>query len=161
MNIVFLDIDGVLNSATSCIGQGMSQVTENPTESNLSVPSVGILRYMCEQIGDYGIYLHSSWAKWNYVTDEYVKKMLEHHGFPDANVLPIFQDTVYSNREMRINKTIQRLTPDEFIVLDDFNMKETFGNKQVLVDSHIGLSYISLYDVRDVFSHVKIPIVLL
>lgn len=161
MNIVFLDIDGVLNSATSIVGHGMSRNEEDPTLTNLSIQSVGILRYMCSNIPDYSIYVHSSWTKWDYVTDEYVKTMLSHHGFPNANVLPIDRDTVYMDRAQRISKAIERLSPDGYVILDDFNMTEIFGDNQVTTDAWVGLSYTDLFRVKNPFPDIIVPIVML
>jgi hypothetical protein len=65
------------------------------------------------------------------------------------------------DRAQRISKAIERLSPDGYVILDDFNMTEIFGDNQVTTDAWVGLSYTDLFRVKNPFPDIIVPMVML
>lgn len=161
MNIIFLDIDGVLNSVDSMIGYGMSYPKEEPTDTGLDPVRVGLLKYIYNQIDDVAIYVHSSWAKKDHVDNEYVIKMLAHGGFENANVLPIDKERAMLRRADRIHHTLDALKPDNYVIYDDVDMTNEFGEKSIWINPTMGISEYNLHETKKIFPDLRVPIVLL
>src|SRR5574343_537794 len=158
MKIIFLDIDGVLNSCGSVIALGMSRVGEMK-DTRLSPVSVGLIRWLLEQDESIHLYIHSTWSK--YKTEEYFVQLFEYHGVRNPRVLKIFQgDILHRPRTERINHAVQQYNPDHYVVVDDIDLSQHFGDKMIHVNGHIGFGYNNLAMICDRFG-IQIPIVLL
>jgi len=121
VKFVFLDIDGVLNIGTS--------------------RKVGILeKYLIDRLNkitdheDVQVVLTSSWGLFHGFAE--TLRDLDIAGFK-GNMIEYLYDEI--PREQRIANWLLKYRHDSYVVIDDHLMPE-FGDKQVVVDSKIGLS---------------------
>lgn len=157
MNILFLDIDGVLNSARSFLALGASYPPEHPddttpcepgdavrpTHPRLDPVAVGLLRFVVQATGA-SIYVHSSWA--NRRSADYFRRLFAHHyDWPDA---PILERVGYQFvRADRIRLALEHYAPSEYAILDDYDLSAAFGERAVQTVYDDGLSMANVFAV--------------
>jgi hypothetical protein len=135
MKILFLDIDGVLNSARSFTGIGKSYPTEKPEDANLDPVAVGLLKAICRE-GDFKIFIHSSW--WGLRCNKnYATAMFAKHGWLTPGIIGGSSD---GDRKTRIDTALAKYKPENYIILDDCDLREYFGSHAIVVNPMNGLS---------------------
>ena len=135
MNILFLDIDGVLNSLASVIAIGQSYPAEDVKQVVLDPVAVGLLKAMCKEC-DFHIYVHSTWSQGR--DAQYFRQLFEHYGFKAAIL-----DRVHTRdeRAIRIQQARQHYRPERYIILDDADMRKEFGEDFFFIDNRNGLRW--------------------
>lgn len=136
MNILFLDIDGVLNSKGSLIGIGPSIPEKDPLRVIFDPVAMGLLREMCKEC-EMKIYIHSTWAG-GQQDRTWFRSVFSRYGI-SAEVL----DKVHriEERNQRIQAAIDHYKPDRLIILDDDPVCQEFGSDFIHVDNNNGLSW--------------------
>lgn len=130
--IIFLDIDGVLNCWGSMIFIGQSTIYT----PNFNPMSLMYLKSIVELSGA-KVVVHSSWVN-TFGMDEVVE-MFAGLGFDKEIFLDV--NGVSYNRRERVQQLIDQYKPDEYVILDDVNMTDTFGDNMVHCNKFNGLSY--------------------
>lgn len=156
MKIIFVDIDGVLNSCGSIVSLGVSQPDDNLELSRLCPVSVGLLRWIHEKDPSVHLYIHSTWAKMQ--PREYFVRLFEYYGFKDPRVLDIIPN--YEPRSQRIKQALSVHNPENYVVIDDIDLSKDFGHNMVHVDGFTGLSYVHFSTICNQFG-IHVPVVLL
>jgi len=135
VNILFLDIDGVLNSLASCIAIGQSYPAKDPTQVVLDPVAMGLLRNLCKEC-DLSIYVHSTWSIGRYA--QYFRELFKHYGFE-----PTVLERVHTHegRALKIKQALQKYRPEKCIIFDDADMSKDFGEDFFFVDNRNGLSW--------------------
>lgn len=147
MNILFLDIDGVLNSANTTIGLGKSYPGES---TNFDPCAIGMLKDLDNKIG-FHVYFQSTWRR--YLTNEELHNIFKTEYGWDIRILDRFQERFSETRVTLINRVITELKPDSYVIIDDKNM-QSFGDRMIRTDPMIGFCYYdyakicSLYDIK-------------
>lgn len=164
--VVFLDIDGVLNSSRSFVGIGASWPHDDPTKVRLDPASVGCLRFLVDKI-DAVIHVHSTWASDSTFTDQYMIDVLAHHGFPGAPVQPVDRDIARTGeRASRIQKLIIKhgVGNGDYVILDDAAyLKEDFTYENhglILTDPTEGFGYMDMAKALQYFGQT-VPIIVM
>ena len=161
MRVLFLDIDGVLNSAASMIALGQSRPADDPKECNLDPVACGMLRTILADCGFTHVYVHSTWSGGKQ-DQAYFNAMLRHQGVltDSTNVMIAVHHGTgrYLQRDERIVAAIEHYDMEDYLVLDDVNLTKQF--KAIHVDSRDGLSYMDYVDICDMYN-VKPKMVLL
>ena len=125
MKIIFLDIDGVLNSVDSCERAGKNFFSDNPDPEHIKW-----LNFIIEQTGA-KIVISSTWRK--HCTYLSLWRLLDAFGFkgtiigatPETNdirgnEIRCWIDRYTNGRDWRLTKTDDKLDPIEsFVILDD------------------------------------------
>lgn len=146
LRICFLDIDGVLNSTSSFVALGRSTYYEdengNTVGTNFNPVSLKLLEKLCKKF-DLKIYVHSTWSKWC----DY--KWFQKHIDIDVEFLETFG--YEEKREQRIETGIRNYKPDDFIILDDYDLTRFFREQAIVVDNLNGLDYNSYQKVCEYF----------
>lgn len=153
MKILFLDIDGVLNSMASCITIGLSHPVDEPTQVILNPVSVGLLKEICKEC-DLHIYIHSTWAMRKTI---WFRRLFKHYGF-DAKILDRVHDS--DHRVARIRQAMERYKPEQFVVLDDDDVCSKFGERFILTDSRNGLGWEHYEKALSLFGK-QVPVILM
>lgn len=111
MNIIFLDIDGVLNS----------YAYHKETENDLDLKAVDILSQIYHKF-NCKIVLSSTWRELKDISDESAQKMwkhlvdtLEKYGMEIYDITP----TIKNNRPLEIATWLQNNSCSNFLILDD------------------------------------------
>jgi hypothetical protein len=135
VNILFLDIDGVLNSLSSCVAIGLSHPSKDPKQANLDPVAVGLLKEICKEC-DLSIYVHSTWCMGR--DTAWFKDLFSFYGFT-----PTILDRVHlrDERHLRIKQAMQHYRPEKFIVLDDADLSKHFGKEYIFIDNRNGLGW--------------------
>ena len=156
MKILFLDIDGVLNSHASMLALGLSWPQDNPKAVNLNPVAVGLLKEICKEC-DLHIYVHSTWST---QSKEWFTEMFKHYGF-DAKVLEREHASILDvDRNERIDVAIEHYRPEQFIVLDDDDVCSKFGERFILTDSRNGLGWEHYEKALALFGK-QVPVILM
>lgn len=121
MKIIFLDVDGVLNSLRNVIAQGGfpfpkgSNVEQSPLhrEENLDALAVGMVRKLCDETGA-KIVLSSTWREHLDSVSEFGKRW----------ALPIIDATPFGAKQGAISRWLEEHRPlvDKYAILDDEDM---------------------------------------
>lgn len=111
MNIIFLDIDGVLNS----------YAYHKETENDLNLKSVDILSQIYHKF-NCKIVLSSTWRELKDIPDESAQKMWKHlvdtltkYGMEIYDITP----TIKNNRPLEIATWLQNNSCSNYVILDD------------------------------------------
>lgn len=163
MKIIFLDIDGVLNSRTSTIcNEVMTELLSIQDYIDEGVPKdeaylkfesdrldktqVNCLRYILKKMPDAKIVIHSTWK--NYFSLEELKNILSKYGIEKSKILDVTKSKLTSNKCHDISSWLrsyheQHLTIPKYVIFDDHNIdsSEWFPGKFIRVNSDNGLSY--------------------
>lgn len=136
MKVIFLDVDGVLNSLRNVIADGgypyaehTDPVTPQHLETNLDRLAIGMIRKLCEEYNAQ-IVLHSTWRMFTDPVE-----------FGKRHNLPIIDGT---NKRLSKPDSIKLYLNDHpeiecFIVIDDDDME--IGNRQVWTFGEEGFIY--------------------
>ena len=128
-NVVFLDIDGVLNTRTSCV------VAPSGQYKGIDASRVGILKKAMDTGGFDGVVLTTTWknirkdnADYIYMTDLLKRHSIQIHGETE--------DKFLAGREWGILKYLEdHPEVDDFVIIDDQHFG--FDNSSKLWDSFI------------------------
>ena len=119
--IIFLDIDGVMNSSATALKYGFGgwfQETDVATRHNVlwGQDLVHNLKYIVEQTGA-EIVISSTW-RLSFSVDKF-KEMFAIYYWPDA---PVIDKTVeLKNRGLEVNEWLSRHQVSSYVILDDNN----------------------------------------
>ena len=139
INLLFLDIDGVLNSARSMTAMGKrSSPQDDVRETNFDPIAVGLLRKLCEEC-DLRIFIHSSWWSPGYRVDKkYMTAAFRLHGWKQPRVIG---GASREERAERISRGLREYKPKDYIILDDADMRPHFDSHAIVVNSMEGFSF--------------------
>lgn len=152
MKIVFLDIDGVLNSWGTMVFFGTS-TTDDPRFNPLAV------KYLQSIVDDTGakIVIHSSWMitfEYDEVIDMFVKL-----GFNRSTFLPLIGEEY--NRVARIQTAMSEYSPEQYVIIDDTNLTQAFGENAIVVDPMDGLTYRNMILAKQLLGVTDMKVVML
>lgn len=165
VNLIFLDIDGVLNSKSSVLGERISakdyQDVYDKDEAylaaesdNLSQQCVGVLNYLLKQIPDCRVIVHSTWT--SYYPIDLVSKHLKRAGVDTSFIVGTTPKKMSSEKVHEIGFALHEIEDGdyeglegcevgEFVIIENTDI---FGwgdhprkDKLYLVDDSVGLSY--------------------
>lgn len=135
--IIFLDVDGVLNSYRNVVVDGgfpfpkgtPRAIDPRHAEENLDRLAIGMVRKLCQEF-DAQIVLHSTW-----------RMHTDPVAFGKRHNLPIIGGTDANVGKPRSIKHWLAANPDvkNYLVLDDDDMD--VGNRQIFTDIFEGLTY--------------------
>lgn len=153
MKILFLDIDGVLNSFASTIAIGLSHPATDPEDVILDPVSIGLLKEICTEC-ELSVYVHSTWCMGR--DTEWFKGLFACYGFQ-----PTILDRVHTrdSRASRIKQAMQVYKPDHFIILDDADLSKEFGENYMFIDNRNGLRWEHYESILKKFGK-QIPVIL-
>jgi len=138
LKILFLDIDGVLNSRGSFIALGSSR----PQTSHWSPVSVGLVAHLCRKMG-LQIYAHSTWSRTGCDADYYTEEFRKygHDGLVFLPVLP--RSRLSESRVDRVGEAVRHYKPEQYVILDDDDVFERslYGQNFVLCDFNTGFNF--------------------
>jgi len=137
VKILFLDIDGVLNSRQSLLAFDAkydSPENEFADIKGFNPVSMKLLERICNQF-DYSVYVHSSWAR--KVTASRFEAMFQYH---ECNVSTLAPAQYVGDRVSRITAGLDRYGPEEYVILDDADLSP-FGANAIRVDASVGLDW--------------------
>lgn len=147
--ILFLDIDGVLNSTASIIATGSSWPKEDPAECNLDRVCCGLIQRAADECG-LTICVHSSWASGS--NGDYLRAVLREHGITASVVdLPPESFGGRDSRRGRILTALRILAPESYVVVDDIDMTPDFGDRMICTNADEGLRYADYVRILSVF----------
>lgn len=143
MRVIFLDVDGVLNSVSSFIYNnrlrllGLSQDFSHETLCPIACSN---LQYILEECLDVNLVISSTWRKYNTI-EELKEKLAECYICADriVGVTPVDMDR-YRGTEI---KEYVDAHPEikAFVILDDDSDMKPYMDKLVKVDSRNGLTF--------------------
>lgn len=116
-DIVFLDIDGVIQTVESCITQNCIATGSRPFQlvKAASPKSVALLRALQRELPSLEMVLHSSWVL--YVDRAMLEDVFDHLGIKIH--IPA-KEACLSGRIPRLKAFIETIyKPDQFVILDD------------------------------------------
>lgn len=165
MNTIFLDIDGVLNS-NFWNDEHQKEISDG------TLIDIKKIELLCSLVNEFSakIILHSGWKYWfdeqlNPLRLEAKKlvEMLEEYNLEIDGVTPDFaSEEIKKSKKFSLVKADEILAwvsdhPDvNWIVLDDLDLHNSVVSKrQVLTDSHIGLTKEDLEKARKLFMEMK------
>jgi hypothetical protein len=124
--IVFLDVDGVLNSYQTGFG-GFLLETDTPTHQNISWGQILVnnLKYIVEKTGA-EIVISSTW-RLHFSIDRF-KEMFALYEWPDAPIIDKTIDLDYL-RGLEVNEWLSRHEVSSYVILDD--MEQFLPEQQV------------------------------
>jgi hypothetical protein len=158
MKIIFVDIDGVLNSRSSFIALGPSRDSDDFNLTRLNPVSTGLLQWIIVNDMSVHLYFISTWT-WNHPVIYFIR-LLQHYGINNPRVLD-FAETPrnYGSRTDRIQNAIDKYAPESYVILDDIDLTKDFGNNMIHINPDIGFSYPDLIKVCNQFD-IPVPLVL-
>lgn len=143
--IIFLDIDGVLNSTRTCIATGgyPGEELEAKDLTRFDWIAIGLLRRLCESSG-IQIVLSSSWR---IIVD--IKKLGDALGLPIIDKTPVLA----SSRGNEIARWLNEHPEVEqwAIIDDDSDMLDSQRSRFVRTDGHEGYSWVNHLELCDIF----------
>ncbi len=157
MKIVFVDVDGVLNSVASVITIGHSFPSREDKQRTFSPVSVGLLKRMVNECG-LEIYCHSSWMSPRINDHKWFQDVLRRYDWPEAKVLESV--SFGGDRGLRIEAALLKYRPEAFVILDDADMNDLFPDEMLWVDNRNGLSFEHYEKVLEKFGK-QTPLVLI
>lgn len=139
MNIIFLDIDGVLNSSAYY----------KETENDLDLKAVDILSQIYHKF-NCKIVLSSTWRELKDISDESAQKMwkhlvdtLEKYGMEIYDITP----TIKNNRPLEIATWLQNNSCSNYVILDDdFSLLEY---KKYGLEKHVVKTIYFTYEIEN------------
>jgi hypothetical protein len=139
MNLLFLDIDGVLINARGCIAHDLHDIGQpsRATDVNFDPTSVKLLQRVCE-ICDLKIFIHSTWWHDGIYDTEYFVAALEKYGWANA---PVIGGIDVRGRKNRVNYGLLTFQPERWIILDDACMKEEYGSNMLCINPMEGITF--------------------
>jgi hypothetical protein len=135
LKIIFLDVDGVLNSYRNVIAFGGFPFPgrsgkDNPhAEENLDPIAIGMIRKLCKEF-DAKIVLHSTWR-----THVNPREFGEKYGLPIIDVTP----TVSKSQSIKLWLREKGQEVINYIIIDDDDMDDK--HRQVFTDIYEGFIY--------------------
>ena len=145
MRVIFLDIDGVLNSTRTCIATGgyPGEELEAKDLTRFDWIAIGLLRRLCESSG-IQIVLSSSWR---IIVD--IKKLGDAMGLPIIDKTPVLA----SSRGNEIARWLSEHPEVEqwAIIDDDSDMLDSQRSRFVRTDGHEGYSWVNHLELCDIF----------
>lgn len=129
---IFLDIDGVLNDKKTRNGPRLDKKSLYWQKEDISLEKIDILNEIIEKTGS-EVILHSSWCK--HWSKSYLTDFFNHLGL----CKPIYDFTNGVFRVLEIKKLIREHKMSNFVVLDDFCLKDNFGSSHFMTDYDEGL----------------------
>ena len=175
MSIIFLDIDGVLNSSRSCLAkvgtppsglvipQNKSTWTINHTISTIDPVAVALVNKVIAQCASPVLVLSSSHRllftdEVSFGSAEHLSKLAEYmellgiKGFSEFSVTPHLADFRGKEVDCWMQERFDTVEMPTYVILDD--AKEFLGHQPfVHVDSHVGFSY---HNYLSACEHLKI-----
>lgn len=149
MNMLFLDIDGVLNSARFLIATNShSYPTADPKDCILDEVAVKLLQKVYETC-ELEIYIHSSWWSDDNINANYFRQVFKKYGWLDVKICG---GNSSFDRVARILKGLDKFKPEKFIILDDANLQKEFGDNYCQVDNWEGFGYKNYVEILTHFS---------
>ena len=145
MRVIFLDIDGVLNSTRTCIATG-GYPGEELADKDLARFDwivIGLIRRLCESSG-IQIVLSSSWR---ILVD--IKKLADALGLPIIDKTPVLA----ASRGHEIAKWLaERPEVEQWAIIDDdSDMLDGQRSRFVRTDGHEGYSWLNHLELCDIF----------
>ena len=115
MKIIFLDIDGVLNSVDSMVAFHTLGIHDE--ELTLDTVSIGLLKHLCE-IADAKIVISSTW-RIGRISPEFVA-IFNYYGWADAPIIGMTGRGGYGScRGDEIQEWIDHEDVENYVILDD------------------------------------------
>lgn len=142
MKVIFLDIDGVLNSVSSFIYNNRMHflgLTQDFSHESLCPIACSNLQYVLEECPDIKLVISSTWRK--YYSLEEIKAKFDRYGVDSSRIVgmnPI--DSSYRGKEIQ---EYLDLHPEitQFAILDDDSDMEPNMERLVKVDSRNGFTF--------------------
>lgn len=158
MNILFLDIDGVLNSKQLFLMRKGCEISSNKAEFEEDIEymkaytdpnNMWCLKYILDNVPDLSVVLSTSWR--NLFDMEAFRELFQHYGLDANRIIGKTPQRLSSERVHEIhmylddNKDITK-----WAVLDDhviFNLEDVDKANEFLTDSWIGLMMIDAFKI--------------
>jgi hypothetical protein len=141
MKVIFLDIDGVLNSTRSCIALNGYGSPRRPWK--LDPVAVNLLRYYVEKTGAY-IVVSSTWRLGGAAR---AAGWFVNYGWFDAPVLDTTAKDFGRRRGEQIQEWLDAHDVEKYVILDDEDDMLT-GQHLVRTDFDLGLTYADMKKVE-------------
>ena len=153
MKILFLDIDGVLNSM-----EYSKQVVRRSLiadESSIDPKAVALLQTLLEDISDLRIIISSSWR--NFHSLESLKTILSSYGLDSSKILGITPNLgTIRGEEIKSWINTQSLKSDfpvhQFVILDDDSDMGALMPHLIRTSHQVGLTSEDLTTIKDFFT---------
>lgn len=159
MKIIFLDIDGVLNSVQSanmyyrmCIKTGKPFGRRAMREDEFCPIACSNLRYILDEVPDVNIVVSSSWRIGR--TLEELQTLLENIGVPKEKVISK-TPRLNTERGIEIDSWLMSFAHKEnleFVILDDDSDMAHLKDKLIQTDFRTGLTWIEVEKVIEAFN---------
>lgn len=142
---IFLDIDGVLNDKKTRSGPRILRSEPFWQIEDIDLEKIKILNEIIEET-DANVILHSSWGKnWS---KPYLIDFFNHVGL----CKPLYDVTEGIFRIIEIKNKIKALNIDQFVVIDDFDLKDNFKANHFHTDYDIGLLIEHINPIIDILN---------
>lgn len=143
MRVIFVDIDGCLNSVSSAIYNNRRHLlgfTETPTFGSLCPIACSNLQYAIEECSDVKLVISSSKRKYESL-DEF-KDLFDKNGIPSNKIIGVtpVHESGYRGKEIQMYlKAHPEVT--KFAILDDDSDMKPYMNRLVKTESRNGLTF--------------------
>jgi hypothetical protein len=153
MKIVFLDIDGVLNSTESFLAFGPCHISDDFSTTRLNPVSVRLVARIVSECNA-EVYVHSSWGRTQ--DFEWFAMLFARYGV-DIPLLSHRTDREYvDNRSARIDDAINVFNPESYIVIDDDGLSlSAHRHRLVAVNNDRGFGLREYHKARELMGLPK------
>lgn len=158
--VIFLDIDGVLNNAfffiTNPVGEKPAQLRDNYgfMKTHVDEQNMKVLKYILEQLPEVKIIISSAWGA--HFEVELFNKLLREFKIKSKKVIDITPRKMSSDRCHEIGMSIDDYPSiEKWLAVDDhpiFSLDSPKKPNEYLVDSYVGLTY---NDAVKIIKHFK------
>jgi hypothetical protein len=163
MKILFLDIDGCLNSKQDILMQKEEKLkgAKTPDEADFEYmkaytdpKNVWCLKYIMDKVPDLAIVISSAWR--NAFDMELFKELFKHYGLDGERIIGKTPKRFSSERVHEIHEWLdEHKDIEKWLALDDhpvFNLEDCDKVNELLTDSWVGLT---MQDAFKVIKHFK------
>lgn len=157
MKILFLDIDGVLNSVSSFIYNNrlnLLGLNKDFSHESLCPIACSNLQYVLEECPDVNLVISSTWRKFN-TFEELKEKLDKCHVCADriVGITPVDEDRYRGNEIQKYLSAHPEVT--DFVILDDDSDMEPFMDKLVKADSRNGFLFTDAEKVIEMLGRIQ------
>lgn len=156
MRVIFLDIDGVLNSVSSFIYNnrlnllGLSDIL---THQSLCPIACSNLQYILEEVPDLKVVITSTWRKYHSLDE--LRNMFSKNTISSEKVIDATPAVSrYRGEEI---ESFLNIHPEvtEFVILDDDTDMKPYRHRLVKTDSRNGLTFVDAENVIKMFGETN------